>query len=169
MLHLVVCCVGWVHCFWIHFLWEFPGCWNVMLARKFYLASSLSLADCVVETTELWQSMERAWHSACTLQRMFCSIKYKINDDVFGFHPVSYVIQYIMVIPLPACWLYNWEQIYHSTRITTLSDVCNVFILHFRPLWSCAATGATQRYHSHSSTRLFNVLNRRNFLLLVWL
>ena len=44
------CCVGWVHSCWVHFLWEFPGCWNVVLA---IFASSLSLADCVVKTTEL--------------------------------------------------------------------------------------------------------------------
>ena len=34
VLHLVVCCVGWVNSFWVHFLWEFPSCWNVMPARK---------------------------------------------------------------------------------------------------------------------------------------
>ena len=33
VLHWVVCCEGWVHPCWVHFLWEFPGCWNV-LARK---------------------------------------------------------------------------------------------------------------------------------------
>ena len=37
VLHLVVCCVGWVHSFWVHFLGEFPGCWNVVLARKVYI------------------------------------------------------------------------------------------------------------------------------------
>ena len=35
--HLVVCCVGWVHSFWVHFLWESLGCWNVVLARKVYV------------------------------------------------------------------------------------------------------------------------------------
>ena len=34
VLHWVVCCVGWVQPGWVHFLWEFPGCWNVVLARK---------------------------------------------------------------------------------------------------------------------------------------
>ena len=37
VLHWVVCCVGWVHSCWVHFLWELPGCWNVMLARKAYI------------------------------------------------------------------------------------------------------------------------------------
>ena len=34
VVHQVVCCVGWVHSCWVHFLWEFPGCWNFVLARK---------------------------------------------------------------------------------------------------------------------------------------
>ena len=34
VLHWVVFCVGWIHSCLVHFLWEFPGCWNVMLARK---------------------------------------------------------------------------------------------------------------------------------------
>ena len=37
VLHWVVCCEGWVHPCWVHFLWEFPGCWNVVLARRVYI------------------------------------------------------------------------------------------------------------------------------------
>ena len=45
---------GWVHSFWVHFLWEFPGCWNV-LARKVYICIVIVPGRCAVETTELWQ------------------------------------------------------------------------------------------------------------------
>ena len=47
---------GWVHSFWVHFLWEFPGCWNV-LARKVYICIVIVPGRCAVETTELWQML----------------------------------------------------------------------------------------------------------------
>ena len=55
VLHLVVCCVGWVHSSISSESSQVAktSCW----LEKSIFASSLSLAHCVLETTELWQML----------------------------------------------------------------------------------------------------------------